>query len=224
MANSRRACKVLLNAEDAWSRRFILKIDLVIDIYKLLILKIEFILTQMIQMHDPYPIVFLMWIFPHSAKAIPPSFWATRNLRNPRTNPSTNIPTVSSSTGRVFASLMTGVLYLNTFLIHGPGPTAGIGQSISHIFQTFLDPYVFGHPGYASGYISQRYGSGSLPIQYISSSKNCKKNIDSYCFMTPFWLFIFEKWCKCTFKKYNKQKNLEEKKVLGCHLDDHIRK
>jgi hypothetical protein len=28
--------------------------------------------------------------------------------------------------------------------------------------------------------------------------------LDSYCFVpfvTSFWLFIFEKWCKCTFKK-----------------------
>ena len=40
----------------------------------------------------------------------------------------------------------------------------------------------------------QRDGSGS-------SSKNSKKNLDSYCFMTPFGLFILVKLCKCTFKK-----------------------
>ncbi len=31
--------------------------------------------------------------------------------------------------------------------------------------------------------------------------KNSKKNLDSYCLVTSFWLFIFEKWCKCTCKK-----------------------
>ncbi len=37
---------------------------------------------------------------------------------------------------------------------------------------------------------------------FHSSCKNCKKNLDSYYFVTDsFWLFIFEKWCKCTFKK-----------------------
>ncbi len=36
----------------------------------------------------------------------------------------------------------------------------------------------------------------------LSPSKNSKKNLDSYCFfVTSFWLFIFEKWCKCTFKR-----------------------
>ncbi len=45
-------------------------------------------------------------------------------------------------------------------------------------------------------------------IILLSSSKNSEKNLDSYCFVTSFGLFIFEKWCKCTFKRYrNKQKN-----------------
>jgi hypothetical protein len=30
----------------------------------------------------------------------------------------------------------------------------------------------------------------------LSSSKNSKKNLDSYCFVTSFGLFIFEKLCK----------------------------
>ncbi len=34
-----------------------------------------------------------------------------------------------------------------------------------------------------------------------SASKNSKKNLDSYCFVTFCGLFIFEKLCKCTFKK-----------------------
>ena len=35
----------------------------------------------------------------------------------------------------------------------------------------------------------------------LSSSKNSKKNLNSYCFVTSFGLFVFEKWCKCIFKK-----------------------
>ncbi len=31
-----------------------------------------------------------------------------------------------------------------------------------------------------------------------SSSKNSKKNLDFYCFVTSLWLFIFEEWCKYT--------------------------
>ena len=38
-----------------------------------------------------------------------------------------------------------------------------------------------------------------------SSSKNSKKNIDFYCFLTSLWLFIFKKWCKCTFKVSSKK-------------------
>jgi hypothetical protein len=41
----------------------------------------------------------------------------------------------------------------------------------------------------------------------LSSSKITKKNFDSYCFVTSLWLFIFEKWWKCTVKS-NKQKIL----------------
>jgi hypothetical protein len=40
------------------------------------------------------------------------------------------------------------------------------------------------------------------PIQILLPPiKNSKKNRYSYCFVTSFWLFIFEKLCKCTFKK-----------------------
>jgi hypothetical protein len=35
----------------------------------------------------------------------------------------------------------------------------------------------------------------------LSLSKYSKKNLDFYCFVTSFWLFIFEKWRKSTFKK-----------------------
>jgi hypothetical protein len=52
------------------------------------------------------------------------------------------------------------------------------------------DPYVFGLP--VSGSVSQRYryGSGSFDHQ---SKIGSKKNLDSYCFVTPFGLFIFKK-------------------------------
>jgi hypothetical protein len=54
-----------------------------------------------------------------------------------------------------------------------------------------LDPDPHG-----SGSISQRFGSGS----FYKASKNSKNNLDSYCFVTSFGLFIFEKGCKCTLK------------------------
>jgi hypothetical protein len=34
-----------------------------------------------------------------------------------------------------------------------------------------------------------------------STSKNMKKNLDFYCFVTSLCPFIFEEWCKCTLKK-----------------------
>jgi hypothetical protein len=59
------------------------------------------------------------------------------------------------------------------------------------------DPHVFGPPG--SGSIS---AEAWIRIRVLlSSSKNSKKNLDSYCFVTSFLLFFFEKLCKCTFKK-----------------------
>ncbi len=51
-------------------------------------------------------------------------------------------------------------------------------------------------------------------IILLSSSKNSKKDLVSYCFETSFALFISEKWC--TFKKYgNKQKNCFLKLVVA---------
>ncbi len=35
----------------------------------------------------------------------------------------------------------------------------------------------------------------------LSLSKYSNKNLDFYWFVTSFWLLIFEKWCKSTFKK-----------------------
>ncbi len=36
----------------------------------------------------------------------------------------------------------------------------------------------------------------------LSLSKYSMKNPNFYCFVTSFWHFIFEKWCKSTFKKW----------------------
>ncbi len=46
------------------------------------------------------------------------------------------------------------------------------------------------------------YEGGSGFRILLFSSKNSKKNLDSFCFVTSLWLFIFEKECKCSFKKY----------------------
>jgi hypothetical protein len=46
-------------------------------------------------------------------------------------------------------------------------------------------------------------------------AKNSKHNLDSYCSVTSFWLFMLEKLCKCTFKKYRiKLKKFEKKYSL----------
>ncbi len=50
-----------------------------------------------------------------------------------------------------------------------------------------------------------RFGSGSAiiwmdPDPFIIKQKS-KKSLDFYWFVTSLWLFIFEDWCKSTFKK-----------------------
>ncbi len=59
------------------------------------------------------------------------------------------------------------------------------------------DPHVLGPPGSESGFISQCYGSGSLYQQ----AKTVRKTLIPTGFVTSFGPFIFEKWCKCIFKK-----------------------
>ncbi len=55
-------------------------------------------------------------------------------------------------------------------------------------------PYVFGPPGSASGSFSHRYGSGfgsgSGSESCPSSSKNRKRNLDFYCFVTSLHDFL----------------------------------
>jgi hypothetical protein len=65
-----------------------------------------------------------------------------------------------------------------------------------------LDPHVFGPPG--SGSTSQRYGSGSGSCSGSGSVYHHAKIVRKTLIPTTlwlFWLFIFEKWCKCSFKK-----------------------
>ncbi len=56
--------------------------------------------------------------------------------------------------------------------------------------------------GFVSFWASQiriRIHYSQLRIRILpSSSKNRKKNLDFYCFVTSLWLLIFEEWCKCT--------------------------
>ncbi len=56
----------------------------------------------------------------------------------------------------------------------------------------------FGPPG--SGSVSTYEVQIRLRI-LLSSSKNSKKNLDSYCFVTSFCLLSLKKWCKCSFEK-----------------------
>ncbi len=58
----------------------------------------------------------------------------------------------------------------------------------------------------------------------LSSSKNSMKNIDSYSFVTSLWLFIIEKWCKCTFKKVISKKNSDKNNFCCWFLEGHWRK
>jgi hypothetical protein len=55
-----------------------------------------------------------------------------------------------------------------------------------------LDPYVFGPPRSGSGSVSQNSEVRNRIRILLSSSKNSKKNLDSYCSVTVLWLlFVF---------------------------------
>ncbi len=53
-------------------------------------------------------------------------------------------------------------------------------------------------------------GLGPAPDPTVIK-KNNKKNLNCYYFVTPLWLFIFEKWCKCSFKKAKKHRRTNTK-------------
>ncbi len=91
-----------------------------------------------------------------------------------------------------------------------PIPDPGIKKAPDPGYGTLLftsvagaDPYVFGPTGSRSIpiSISQRYGSGSGSGSFYHQTKIVSKTLIPPCVVTSFWLFIFEKWCNCTFKK-----------------------
>ncbi len=67
-----------------------------------------------------------------------------------------------------------------------------------------LDPYVSGPLG--SGSVMQRTGSGSRSGSFYYHAKIVRKNL----IPTIWWLFIFEKLCKCTFKKVISRKTWQK--------------
>ncbi len=75
-------------------------------------------------------------------------------------------------------------------------------------------PYVFGPPG--SGSLIMRYGSGSGSGSgsFYHQAKIIRKNLHFSCFLTSLWLFIFEIWCKCCFKKKWTKKLSKKIKII----------
>ncbi len=51
-------------------------------------------------------------------------------------------------------------------------------------------------------------------------TQNSKKNLDFFAFLISLWLCIFEEWCKCYFKKYDKKYSAKKltKKIFCCVL------
>ncbi len=74
------------------------------------------------------------------------------------------------------------------------------------------EPHVFGPPGSGS-----RSCSGSGSGYFYPQAKKIKENLDSYCFVTSFWLFIFENDVHVPSKS-NKKKKLFKKLVFCWHL------
>ncbi len=57
-------------------------------------------------------------------------------------------------------------------------------------YQTFVSSLwsnVFGPPGFASGSVSNKYGSGSESFHH--EAKIVRKNLDFFCFVTSLWIF-----------------------------------
>ncbi len=75
-----------------------------------------------------------------------------------------------------------------------------------------------------SGPESVSFWSSRIRIRYSevqirilpSSSKNSSKNLYFYCFVSSFWLFIYDVWCNCIFKKYPSNKREKKKKCIIC--------
>jgi hypothetical protein len=73
---------------------------------------------------------------------------------------------------------------------------------LRHTRYQWLRKYVFWPPG--SGSSSTRFGSGSG--SFCNQAKIVRKNLNSYCFVTPLWLFLSLK--NGVVLKSDKQKNL----------------
>ncbi len=83
-----------------------------------------------------------------------------------------------------------------TLLAYSPPPSTSRDTWLSVLLILGYQCWVygfFGPPGPGSGSISQKYGSGSFWSSFYHKAKIVRK--------TSFELFIFEKWCKCTFRK-----------------------
>jgi hypothetical protein len=93
---------------------------------------------------------------------------------------------------------------------YGSAPRVGSKTSVAD-----PDPYVFGSPG--SGSVSMRYRYRYTDPDWIrillSSSKNSKKNLDSYCFVTSFDFLSLKHYVNLPSKS-NKQKNFLNKLVF----------
>ncbi len=95
----------------------------------------------------------------------------------------------------------------SAFTIIVPHPRAR--STDSRVWPIYLAPPLvplafwnpFGPPGSGSGSVSKRYGSGSGSFHH--QAKIVRKTFISTVLWL--WLFIFEEWCKCTFKS-NKEK------------------
>ncbi len=82
--------------------------------------------------------------------------------------------------------------------LNSSGDCCLLGTSVADPYPDSSHPYVFGPPG--SGSISR--STLWILIRILQSpSKNSKKKHESYCFVTFFWIFIFEKWCNCTLSR-----------------------
>ncbi len=96
---------------------------------------------------------------------------------------------------RVVWAAAAGKLYLASM---------GIQVSLTFPQPVLGDRYVFWPPGSGSGSVSHMYGSGS----FYHRANMVRKPwfLDFYCFVTSFWLFVLERLCKYTCKKYTDEK------------------
>ncbi len=92
-----------------------------------------------------------------------------------------------------------------------PGP-----EQINLIYLTAFH-FKFGSVSFGASRIRIRQSEIRLWIRILRSSSK-KVNLYFYCFVTSWWLFIFEEWCKCTFKKLyekNTRKNIFCWRLVG---------